>query len=44
VALISGHKNWAMLRRYKHIKVKDVHKAFKDLLGVQDLKAEVMSD
>lgn len=44
VAMISGHKDWAMLRRYKHIKAKDVHKAFKDLLGAQDLKVEVMSD
>ena len=44
VALISGHKDWAMLRRYTHIKAKDVQKAFRDLLGAQDLKAEAMSN
>ena len=35
VALISGHRDWTMLRRYTHIKAKDVQKAFSDLLGVQ---------
>lgn len=44
VALISGHKDWAMLRRYTHIKAKDVQKAFRDLLGAQDPKAEAMSN
>lgn len=38
VALISGHRDWAMLRRYTHIKAKDVQKAFNDLLGAQSVK------
>ncbi|WP_372029850.1 tyrosine-type recombinase/integrase [Pseudomonas kurunegalensis] len=39
VALISGHKDWAMLRRYTHIKARDVQKAFNDLIGNQVEKA-----
>jgi integrase len=39
VALISGHRDWAMLRRYTHIKARDVHKAFSDLLGAQAPKS-----
>lgn len=39
VALISGHRDWAMLRRYTHIKAKDVQKAFSDLLGAQAAKS-----
>jgi integrase len=44
VALISGHKEWKMLKRYTHIKARDVQKAVKYLLGVQVLKAETLSD
>ncbi len=44
VALISGHRDWAMLRRYTHIKARDVQKAFNDLLGVQASKAEMTSN
>ncbi|SHM89700.1 site-specific integrase [Phytopseudomonas punonensis] len=40
VALISGHKDWAMLKRYTHIKAKDVHRAFEDLLGKQSTKTQ----
>lgn len=32
VALISGHKDWKMLRRYTHIKAKDVHRAYREKL------------
>ena len=28
VALVSGHTNWAQLKRYTHIQPEDVHKAF----------------
>lgn len=31
VALVSGHKDWKMLRRYAHIKANDVQQAFKYL-------------
>lgn len=32
VALITGHKDWQMLRRYTHIKAKDVHRAYREKL------------
>lgn len=28
VAILSGHKDWKMLKRYTHIKPEDIHKAF----------------
>ncbi|WP_060613561.1 MULTISPECIES: site-specific integrase [Pseudomonas] len=39
VALISGHRDWKMLRRYTHVKAKDVQKDFNDLLSKQVEKA-----
>ena len=27
VALVSGHRDWAMLRRYTHVKAEDLHRA-----------------
>lgn len=41
VALISGHKDWAMLKRYSHIKAKDVHAAFNSLLSKQQTIKEL---
>jgi len=31
VALLTGHKTWAQLRRYTHVKASDVHAKFKKL-------------
>lgn len=31
VAVLSGHQDWKMLKRYTHIKASDVHKLLKDL-------------
>lgn len=30
VAIMTGHKDWKMLKRYTHIKAKDVHAAFEE--------------
>lgn len=40
VALMTGHKDWKMLKRYTHIKAKDVHRAYREKLMARLATAE----